>query len=93
MLLWDDVGTSLGNLTCSRGDHEIVLVVTKLPGTVNGSPYTSSVDEACTSCLGAARIPSKKHGNSSIQMGPVNLAFKDVFIVLCKRSTNPLYVE
>ena len=49
MLLWDKVGTALGNLCCSRGDHVIVLVVAKLPVTVNGSPYTSSADEACKS--------------------------------------------
>ena len=24
MLLWDEVGTALGNLSCSRGDHGIV---------------------------------------------------------------------
>ena len=66
MLLWDEVGTVLGNLYCSRGDHGIVLVVTKLPETVNGSPYTSSADDAYKSCLGTVRIPSKTHGNSSI---------------------------
>ena len=69
----------------------MVLVVTKLPGTDNGSPYTSPADEACKYCLGAVRIPSKTHGNSSIQLGPVNLDLRDVFIVLWKRSTNPLY--
>ena len=50
-LLWHEVETALGNLSCSRGDHGIALVVTKLPGTVNGSPYTSSAEEACKSCL------------------------------------------
>ena len=45
MLLWDEVGTALGNLSCSRGNHGIVLVVTKLPGTVNGSQFTSLADE------------------------------------------------
>ena len=45
MLLWDEVGTALCNLSCSRGDYGIVLVVTKLPGTVKGSPYTSPADE------------------------------------------------
>ena len=29
-------GTALGNLSCSRGDHGRVLVVTKLPGTDHG---------------------------------------------------------
>ena len=83
MLLCDELGTALGNLSCSRGDHGIVLVVTKLSRTVNGSPYTSSADKACKSCLEAVRIPSKTHGNSSIQL-------RDVFIVLWNRSTNPL---
>ena len=77
----DEVGTVLDNLSCSRGDHGIVLLVTKLPGTVNGSPYTSLADKACKFCLGAVRIPSKTHGNSSIQLGPVNLALRDVLIV------------
>ena len=45
MLLWDEVGTALCILSCFRADHGIVLVVAKLPGTVNGSPYTSSADE------------------------------------------------
>ena len=74
MLLWDEVGTALGDLSCYRGDHGIVLVVTKLSGTVNDSPYTSSADEAC---LGAVRISNKTHGNSSIHLGPVNLALRE----------------
>ena len=29
MLLWDEVGTALGNVSCSRGNHGTVLVVKK----------------------------------------------------------------
>ena len=64
-------------------------MVTKLPGTVNGSPYTNSADDACKSCLGADRMPNKSQCSSSIQFVPDNLAFRDVFMVLWKRSTKP----
>ena len=90
MLLWDEVQTALGSLSCSRGMHEIVLVLTKFPGKVNGSPYTITVDEACISSFGVVRISSKTHDNLYIQLGPVNLISRDVFIVIWKRLTNML---
>ena len=40
MSLWDEVGTALGNLSCSRCDHGIALVVTKLSGTVIFKTFT-----------------------------------------------------
>ena len=43
----------------------------KSPGTVSRESYTCSADEVARSSFGAMCIPSKIHGNLSIQFGPI----------------------
>ena len=59
----------------------MVFAETKLPATVNGSPYTNSADYTCKSSLGVVRMPNKTHGSSSIQCGPDTLIFSQAFMV------------
>ena len=86
------VGTSLliselkGSLWQERG---FAFGLRNSPGTVNGSPYTSSAAEVPRSSLGTVLRPKSTHGSSSVQRGPCSLALSAALSVRWKRSTKP----
>lgn len=74
-----------------RSDVQGVLGPKNSPGSLSGSPYSSSADEICRSSLNALRMPSNTTGNISIQFLSA-WRVMDALSCLWKRSTRQLCV-